>query len=164
MVNFDNVDFVFAAGNCGKNCPDAKCRDITNGTISGANAIDSVITVAGCNILDEHVGYSSHGPGIEGMIEQKPDLAGYTHFLGSEALGAGVPDKGTSTACPIVSGCIASLRTRLSSSNVSPILMKSRLRTTARQTAGEVGWNPVTGHGIVNPVAAAISFGLLPAV
>jgi hypothetical protein len=56
----------------------------------------------------------------------KPDITGYTHFLGSEAFGAGSPDAGTSAACPVAAGCAAALRTKLLFSRYfAPMTMSS---------------------------------------
>ena len=160
MSRIDEVDIVFAAGNCGGECPDEQCRNVTTATITGANACLDVLTVAGCNLSDERVGYSSQGPGIAGMAPNKPDLAAYTHFKGSEALGAGKPDKGTSAAGPLVAGCIAAIRTQLDPTVSSPTALNERLRQAARRPHG-VGWNGDIGHGIIDPVATAVGFGLL---
>lgn len=83
-------------------------------SITGANAHPDVLTLAGCDIHDDRVGYSSQGPAIPGMKRKKPDVTSYTHFLGSKAFGTGTPDSGTSTACPVAAGCVAAVRTRLS--------------------------------------------------
>jgi hypothetical protein len=162
MSTIDNVDMVFAAGNCGGECPDEKCQHVTTATITGANASLDVLTVAGCNLSGDRVGYSSQGPGVAGMASNKPDVAGYTHFMGSEALGAGQPDKGTSAAGPLVAGCIAALRTRLDPAATPPARLNGELCQTARKPAG-AGWNPDLGHGIIDPVATAVSLGLLVA-
>jgi hypothetical protein len=162
MVQIDNVDVVFAAGNCGGDCPDAQCRNVTTATITGANACLDVLTVAGCNVSDERVGYSSQGPGIAGMASHKPDVAAYTHFKGSEALGTGAPDKGTSAAGPLVAGCIAAIRTRFDPAANSPAVLNEHLRHSARKPLGE-DWSKDIGHGIIDPAAAAIGLGLLDA-
>ena len=161
MSRIDNVDIVFAAGNCGSDCPDEKCQHVTRDTITGANASIDVLTVAACNVVNERVGYSSQGPGIAGMASSKPDLAAYAHFLGSEALGEGQPDKGTSTAAPVTAGCVAALRTRLDPTHTPPAVLNETLRRTAHQVQG-TGWNADTGRGIINPLAAALALELLP--
>jgi len=160
MSQIDKVDVVFAAGNCGSECPDEKCQNVTNATITGANASGHVLTIAGCDVAEERVGYSSQGPGTAGMESNKPDLAGYTHFLGSEALGNGKPDQGTSAACPLVAGCIAALRTRLDPTATDPSRLNTLLRTTARKPGG-AAWDANLGHGVIDPVAAATALGLL---
>jgi hypothetical protein len=89
------MDIVFAAGNCGAQCPDSRCGGTNPATpqpIMGASAMESVLTVAGCDTNDQRVGYSSQGPSIAGMYQFKPDVTSYTHFLGSEAFGPGKPD------------------------------------------------------------------------
>ena len=102
-----------------------------------------MLTVAGCDLSDERVGYSSQGPGISGMAANKPDVAAYTHFLGSEALGPGKPDKGTSAAAV-----------------VSPAALNEHLRRAARKPLGG-DWNKDIGFGIVDPVAAAVDLSLV---
>jgi Subtilase family len=161
MSQIDKVDIVFAAGNCGGECPDEQCRNVTSATITGANACLDVLTVAGCNLSDERVGYSSQGPGIAGMAPNKPDLTAYTHFKGSEALGTGKPDKGTSAAGPLVAGCIAAIRTKLDPVAGPPTMLNDHLRQSARRPQG-ADWNKDVGHGIVDPVATAVALGLLP--
>lgn len=163
MSGFDGVDMVFAAGNCGGDCPDDKCQGVVANTITGANASADVLTVGGCDILDRRVGYSSQGPGISGMAREKPDLVAYTHFKGSEALGPGQPDKGTSTACPLVAGCIAALRTRLDPDATSPAALNDTLRRSARSSTNNV-WDSDVGCGILDPLAAARGLGLMPNV
>ena len=153
------IDVIFAAGNCGAPCADGRCQGRTTGAIMGASAVQEVLTIAGCDTHDQRVGYSSQGPSIAHMFQHKPDITAYTHFLGSEAFGAGTPDSGTSAACPVTSGCVAALRT---SSKINPrtamppAKLFDVLRKTARQQSGPPHiWNPDFGFGIVDPVAAA---------
>ena len=159
LVN-SGVDIVFAAGNCGSQCADGRCQSRTTGTIMGANAYQDVLTVAGCDTNDDRVGYSSQGPSITGMFQQKPDLMCYTHFLGSQAFGAGSPDSGTSAACPVAAGCIAALRTKESPFNTPSRNLLAQLNTTARPVAGQTGWTGDHGSGILDPLGAATSLGL----
>jgi hypothetical protein len=158
------IDIVFAAGNCGAQCPASRCQNRTAQTIMGANAHADVLTIAGCDTTDARVGYSSQGPAIANMPQQKPDLTAYTHFLGSEAFGPGEPDGGTSTACPVAAGCVAALRTKEAPSTTPPGHLFAQLKATARQVAGPGGWNSDYGHGIIDPVAAAQTLGLVPSV
>jgi hypothetical protein len=153
------ADVVFAAGNCGGQCADGRCMGRTTDTIMGVNASPDVLTLAGCDTNDVRVGYSSQGPSIAGMFQQKPDLTAYTHFLGSEAFGAGSADSGTSTACPVAAGCVAALRTLMSPTAVPPANLFAQLRATARQVGPGSGWNPDQGHGIIDADAAAQSLG-----
>ncbi|WP_455274341.1 S8 family serine peptidase [Rhizobium herbae] len=155
------ADILFAAGNCGADCPDGRCQGVTSHTITGANAHPDVLTMAGCDINDQRVGYSSQGPGIPGMTSQKPDLTAYTHFVGSEAFGTGTADSGTSAACPVASGCIAALRTKVSPSNVPPKDLFSQVIAHADPKPGpDAGWNADYGAGIVRPLAVANHFGV----
>jgi subtilisin family serine protease len=126
----------------------------------GANALSEVLTVAGCDTNDQRVGYSSQGPSISGMHVEKPDLTTYTHFLGSEAFGPGSADSGTSTACPVAAGCVAALRTKLPPSTTPPANLFAQLRSTATPVSGAAGWNGDYGHGLLDPLSAAHSFGL----
>jgi len=154
------ADILFAAGNCGSACADMRCKGLTTGTIMGANASPDVLTVAGCDINDQRVGYSSQGPSIVGMFQQKPDITAYTHFLGSEAFGANSPDSGTSAACPVAAGCIAAIRTKQPPTVTPPAALFAQLRTLARRQGGATGWNGDWGHGIIDPDATAQSLGI----
>lgn len=145
------ADILFAAGNCGKECPDSQCTS-TRHTIMGANASSAVTTVAGVDTHNKRVGYSSLGPGIPGMSHDKPNFACYTHFVGSRP---GVPDTGTSTATPVMAGCIAALRTRLKRATLSPADLARELRVDAHQPDGHKGWNAAIGYGIVQPAKTA---------
>lgn len=157
------ADIVFAAGNCGCECADPVCPENTTLPIMGANALRHVLTVAACDLGRLRCGFSSRGPGIRSMARNKPDLAGYSHFLSANFLELGdvlcKADSGTSTACPIVSGCIAALRTKLSPQQVAP----RELFGILRKSADRIGkrWNPEYGQGIVNPLAAARRLGLI---
>ena len=152
------IDMIFAAGNCGAPCADGRCQGRTVGAIMGASAMPEVLTIAGCDTHDQRVGYSSQGPSIAGMYQQKPDVTAYTHFLGSEAFGPGTPDSGTSAACPVTSGCVAALRTspHIPPRSVLPAKLFDELRQTARQQVGAPhSWNGDYGFGIIDPIAAA---------
>jgi hypothetical protein len=156
------ADVVFAAGNCGAQCADGRCQGRTTEAIMGASAHPEVLTLAGCDTNDQRVGYSSQGPSIAGMFQQKPDVTCYTHFKGSEAFGAGSPDSGTSAACPVAAGCVAALRTsaKASPKMISPAHIIQTLQSTARKVGGQTGWNGDVGFGIIDPVSAATSLGI----
>jgi hypothetical protein len=154
------IDLVFAAGNCGPVCADSQCNGRTAGSIMGANALADVLTLGGCDINGQIAGYSSQGPSIANMFQQKPDVAAYTHFVGSETAGPGLPDTGTSTACPVAAGCVAALRSRISFATTPPANLFAQLRATARAVPGQQGWQPDFGHGIINPDATATSLGV----
>ena len=154
------ADILFAAGNCGSQCPDGRCQGRTTEAIMGANTYQEVLTLAGCDLNDQRVGYSSQGPSIANMFPQKPDVASYTHFLGSQAFGPGSPDSGTSAACPVAAGCVAALRTKLPPAQTPPSNLFAQLRTTAKPIGGNAAWNGDYGYGILDPLGAANSFGL----
>lgn len=153
------ADILFAAGNCGANCPDSRCQNVVTNTITGANAHPAVLTVAGCDTTGARVGYSSQGPAIAGMGANKPDIAAHTHFLGSTAFGAAEPDSGTSAACPVAAGCVAALRTKLPFKQVATAQVFAALRQTA-SAAGAPGWNADYGHGIIQPDPAGLQLGV----
>jgi hypothetical protein len=155
------VDVVFAGSNCGPECPSAVCLGRSAGMIMGANAYEEVLTLAGCDVCDERVGYSSKGPAITNMPPQKPDLTVYTHFLGSKTTRNFLPDSGTSAACAVAAGCVAALRTRASRQGIPPADLFQALKDTALKVAGP-HWDPGYGHGIIRPVAAARRLGLIP--
>ena len=79
------ADILFAAGNCGRDCPDGRCRFGASRPICGANSHPSVLSVAGVDTRKRRVGYSSQGPGR--LDADKPDLSAYTHFRGSGCTG-----------------------------------------------------------------------------
>lgn len=143
------ADILFAAGNCGRDCPDGRCT-YPDRPITGANSHPGVLSVGGVDAGGQRIGYSSQGPGR--LSDQKPDLCSYSHFLGSTAFGAGVPDTGTSTACPVLAGVVAAFRTRWSATEVPPARLRELLRSTAADRAG-TGFDYDYGYGIAEPRA-----------
>jgi subtilisin family serine protease len=138
------ADVVFAAGNCGQDCPDGRCGTDDTGpgqSIHGANSHPSVITVAAVTVKKQWLGYSSQGPG--GLAKEKPDLSGYSQFLGS---GVYTADGGTSAACPVVSGTVAALRQAWP--KASPDAVKAALEKNAQPLGS--GWSYNTGSGVVD--------------
>ena len=154
------ADIVFAAGNGGLPCPVPSFLHLSAGSIRGAAAYPETLAVAGCDVHDFRVGYSSQGPAVTmmgGPTPNKPDITAYTHYLGSQVFGSREADGGTSTACPIVAGCIAAIRTKLRPAKVPPALLFDTLRSTARQgNGGGPGgvYNTDYGYGILDPLAA----------
>ncbi|MFN3681148.1 MAG: S8 family serine peptidase, partial [Nitrospira sp.] len=128
------ADILFAAGNCGANCPDGRCRGVTTNAIYGANGHPSVLTIAGVDISNTRVGYSSQGPAR--LSRNKPDLCGYTHFQGSGVYPA---DGGTSAATPVVAGVVAAVCTKRPYSPGSPSTSPAAIRALMRSTATDVG-------------------------
>ena len=150
------ADIVFAAGNCGVDCPDGRCQGVTTNAIYGANSHPQVTCVAGVDVDKNRVGYSSIGPGR--LLHRKPDISGYTHFKGS---GVYPVDGGTSAATPVVAGVIAALRTALPQNptipHTSPASVRDILLKTAEDAVNvwhdfEYGWGIVNGCGIANRV------------
>jgi subtilisin family serine protease len=162
------VDIVFCGNNCGNgkncagNCASGACLSKTDRMIMGASTYPEVLTVGGCDTDDEVVGYSSRGPSIANMFQEKPDLVAYTHFLGSKVLGRSVPDTGVSAACPVAAGCVAALRTKVSHTAVTPKRLFDTLKQTARRRGAPKGWSPDAGYGIIDPVAAGRVLGAIP--
>jgi subtilisin family serine protease len=138
------ADILFAAGNCGTECPDGRCQGLTTAGIFGANSHASVLAVAGVKTDGQRIGYSTKGPGR--LEKKKPDIASYTHFAGS---GVYTADGGTSAATPVAAGVVAAVR-RVYPASVVP---SARLRDLIRETAKPKpsgGFDYATGHGTVN--------------
>jgi hypothetical protein len=149
------ADILFAAGNCGSDCPDGRCQDVSTDVITGANSHPDVLSLAGVDTSRTRVGYSSQGPGNANLHGLKPDVAAYTHFNGSNAYGVGSADGGTSTACPVAAGCMASLRTRTPPSQLPPGALADVVRDTAVKPNGSTGHDNDIGFGIINPIGVA---------
>ena len=147
------ADVLFAAGNCGATCPDNRCGAGDRGpghSIHGANSHPDVYCVAAVTHGGDLLGYSSEGPG--GLHNQKPDVAGTSHFVGSGIYPA---DSGTSAACPVVAGVVAALRSKPSARSISPAALKQAIVGSAVQPTGTLaGWNAQTGFGAIDAAAA----------
>lgn len=142
------ADILFAAGNCGKDCPDGRCRGVTTNAIYGANGHPQVLCVAGVDVTGQRVGYSTIGPGR--LTRQKPDISGFTHFQGSEVYPA---DGGTSAATPVVAGVIAAVRSRRPYNPTLIFSYPGAIRNLVRSTAldrGVAGYDYEYGYGIIN--------------
>jgi len=142
------ADVLFAAGNCGVECPDGRCK-FSERPINGANSHPDVISVAGVNVEEGRIGYSSQGPGR--LSKAKPDVAAYTHFKGS---GVWPIDSGTSAACPVLAGVVAAMRTNCPASTLSPVQLRALLFRTAKDLNGH-GFDYDNGWGVVQPVELA---------
>ena len=143
----DGADILFAAGNCGRDCPDGRCSIGTARPICGANSHPAVISVAGVDVTKARVGYSSQGPGR--LSGQKPDLTTYTHFVGS---GVYPEDGGTSAACPVAAGVVAAIRSKYPAGRLSPMQLRTLLFRTA-QDRGGLGFDYDYGWGVLDSVA-----------
>ena len=142
------ADVLFAAGNCGTECPDARCQFGPTPPVCGANSHPAVLSVAGIDIDNGRVGYSSRGPGR--LDPDKPDIAAYTHFAGSGVYPA---DGGTSAACPVAAGVVAAVRSRFSAPAVSPKELRALLYKTSVDLGGkgfdaEHGWGALSGDAV----------------
>jgi subtilisin family serine protease len=143
------ADILFAAGNCGVECPDGRCR-FTVQPICGANSHPAVLSIAGIDVQDQRVGYSSQGPGRLGA--NKPDVCSYTHFKGSEVFGADSADSGTSAACPVAAGVVAAIRSKYTHSALSAAQLRALITSTATDLGG-VGFDYDCGWGALTPAA-----------
>lgn len=142
------ADILFAAGNCGRECPDGRCQGLTNGGVYGANAHPQVTCVAGCDIQSNRVGYSTIGPGR--LNRMKPDVTGFTHFKGSDVYPV---DGGTSAATPVVAGLVAAIRSKRGMNPQNPATLPNALRNVLRRTAtdrGSLGFDFEYGYGVVH--------------
>jgi Subtilase family len=150
------ADILFAAGNCGRECADGRCRDETDSGIFGANSSEAVLSVAGVIITKERIGYSTRGPGR--LVEQKPDIACYTHFKGS---GVYRQDGGTSAATPVAAGLVAAVRSAYPQTVLPPAVLRNLIRRTA-EDRGAQGFDYEYGYGVVDTgglLAALEGFG-----
>jgi hypothetical protein len=142
------ADILFAAGNCGTDCPDGRCAGLTANVIYGANGHPAVLSVAGVDTTKARVGYSSMGPGR--LTRNKPDISGYTHFRGSGVYPA---DGGTSAATPVVAGVVAAVRSKRPYEAANPSTHPAAVRSLMTATAadrGAAGYDFLYGYGIVN--------------
>jgi subtilisin family serine protease len=142
------ADILFAAGNCGTECPDQRCQGKTDGGVYGANSSRAVLSVAGVSIAKQRLGYSSKGPGC--LEDKKPDVACFTHFAGSGVFAA---DGGTSAATPVAAGLVAAIRRIYPSSVLPPADLRDLVRQTAEQPAGGASFNYELGAGVINVAA-----------
>jgi subtilisin family serine protease len=143
----EGADILFAAGNCGPECPDPRCEfKSAQRPVCGANSHPKVLSVAGIDHRKRRIGYSSKGPGR--LAAQKPDISGYTAFTGSKVYSGG--DGGTSAACPTVAGVVAAVRSKYSAARVSPAQLRALVYKTADDLGG-TGYDPSYGWGAINP-------------
>jgi len=142
------ADIFFAAGNCGRECPDGRCQGVTNAGIVGANSSPYVTAVAGVDASKSRVGYSTSGPGA--LWRTKPDIAAFTHFSGSGVYAA---DGGTSAACPVAAGVVAAFRSKFHFSAANPRSTPTAIRSLVQRTAedrGSIGFDFDFGYGVIN--------------
>jgi subtilisin family serine protease len=148
------IDVVFAAGNCGQFCPDARCGVRDNGpgnSIFGVNSYDTVLTVGAVRADAMWLGYSSQGPGQPQLDRAKPDLCASSQFR--EVHDAFTVNTGTSASAALAAGVVAALRSNWDSSEVTPHRLKEILNETARPGDG-AGARERYGNGVLDAAKA----------
>ncbi|MGE2726542.1 type VII secretion-associated serine protease mycosin, partial [Mycolicibacterium pulveris] len=165
-VDVKNAVVVAAAGNVGGTgqCPQQNPVDPARAgrpdwagvqvVVSPAWYDDYVLTVGSVAPNGEPSAFSLAGPWVdvaapgEGVVSLDPGGEGVIDALPTS--GGTAPISGTSYAAPVVSGVAALLRSR--SPELTARQVMQRIETTAHHPAA--GWNPLVGHGVVDPVAA----------
>jgi subtilisin family serine protease len=150
------ADVVFAAGNCGQFCPDARCgaRQIGPGrTIYGVAAISDVLTVAAVRGDETWLGYSSQGPADPNFGSFKPDLCAPSQFASVEPGPPRIADwdrsfTGTSSACALTAGAVAARRSLVPAQ--APPALRAHAVATARQVVKQVGPDERRGAGMID--------------
>lgn len=153
------ADVVFSSGN-------RRSRENEEGPfpIVGANGHPDVLTVAAVDPDGVPLATSRGGPGTLGC--EKPDVAAYSHFQGSEVLGASIPDDGTSAACALTAGVVAAIRSVFPYHPDRPETAPAALRATIKKHAralGSQGFTYESGWGVVDAVAVADALQAPPA-
>lgn len=146
----DRIDCIFGAGNSGQFFPDRRSGPTDRGphrSIWGANALDAVICAAAVRADDIWVGASSQGPGPAALGTEKPDLCAPSWFR--ETRDPALLHTGTSSACGIVAGAVAAIRSDWPTAVVSPADLRKHLRTSARPLK-QSRWNGRTGTGVLD--------------
>ncbi len=139
------ADILFAAGNCGRECPQTPCGGEVDTGILGANSHPQVTSVAGVDMNQARVGYSNRGPGR--LTQQKPDISCYTHFQGS---GIFPVDAGTSAATPVAAGVVAAIRSRFPTGPATPPQALRGLLARSVVDRGTTGFDFEFGAGIID--------------
>jgi hypothetical protein len=147
------ADVVFAAGNCGQFCPDARCgaRQIGPGrTIYGVAAIPDVLTVAAVRGDETWLGYSSQGPADPHFGSVKPDLCAPSQFAVAGDWNRSFT--GTSSACALTAGAIAAKRSVVGS-GLSPAALRALAVATARRVVNQAAPDERRGAGMIDVAA-----------
>ena len=152
------ADILFAAGNCGPDCPSGGCygssyRPATDRAIYGANSHPSVLCIGAVTINKVRLGYSSQGPGR--LDPDKPDVCAYSHFVGSGVYPA---DSGTSAACPVAAGVVAAIRSVHSPTDLTPAQLRNIFRRTS-EDRGRIGFDYGHGYGVINVSEILVAIG-----
>lgn len=160
-VDIKDVVVVAAAGNIGGA---GRCPRPTPGSESDWPTVevitspgwydDLVLTVGSVGPTGAPSDFSLPGPWVdiaapgERVVSLHPSGRGVVDAL--PAFGRTMPISGTSYAAPVVSGVAALVRSRFPELTARQVMQ--RLESTARPAG--TGWNPATGHGVVDPAAA----------
>ena len=166
-VDVKNVVVVAAAGNVGSSgqCPDQNPQadplrpgqpnwSDVKAVVSPGWYDEYVLTVGSVGHNGAPSKFSLAGPWVdvaapgEGVVSLDPDGEGLVDRLVKAT--EETPISGTSYAAPVVSGVVALLRSR--SPELTARQVMQRIEDTARGPAA--GWDPVVGHGIIDPLAA----------
>ena len=140
------ADILFAAGNCGKNCPDGRC----NFRNDSAN-LRCEFASAGVEYRRRRHEEGARWLFVAGARPSRGEEAGCfcLHALRS---GRGVypEDGGTSAACPVAAGVVAAIRSKYPASKLSPLQLRALIYKTA-EDRGNSGVDFDFGFGIINP-------------
>lgn len=158
----EGILVLFAAGNCGGNCPFSRCRsapdddtDVGPGqSIQGPNGHPRVMTIGAANLDDEWCGYTSQGPPYAYPQARKPDFCAYTRFAGYFPDADPILrdfDGGTSAATAVAAGVVALLKQK------RPDLTQDEAMAALAETAEDIlvpGFDRDSGAGIIRARAA----------
>lgn len=142
-----------ATGGCARQPADATWQTSAV-AVSPAWYDDYVLAVGSVDPQGRPSAFTLPGPWVDvaapGEAVVSLDPAGEALVAALPGPGGPTPIHGTSYAAPVVSGVAALLRARFPHWSARQVM--ARICDTARPAPG--GWNPVVGHGVVDPVAA----------
>ncbi|MGV0851727.1 type VII secretion-associated serine protease mycosin [Mycolicibacterium phlei] len=152
---------VAAAGNVGApgQCPEQNPTTPGRPDWSGVRAVaspawydDHVLTVGSVGPDGQPSAFTAAGPWVDVAApgEQVVSLDRDGEGLVATAPDGEKPLAGTSYAAPVVAGVAALVRARFPALTARQVMQ--RIEQTARHPAA--GWDPLVGHGVVDPVAA----------
>ncbi len=158
-VDTKNAVVVAAAGNTGgpTQCPAQSTEsswDTIAVAVSPAWYDDYVLTVGSLNRDDAPSSFTMPGPWVDvaapGEAVTSLSLNGDGLMEGVEVQNGFTPLTGTSYAAPVVSGVAALIRSRFPTLTARQVMQ--RVKATAHRLSG--GWNPLSGNGMVDALAA----------
>ena len=145
------IDVVFAAGNCGQFCPDARCGAGQIGvarSIYGVAVIPDVLTVAAVRGDETWLGYSSQGPADPNFVSVKPDLCAPSQFAVAGDWNRSFT--GTSSACALTAGAVAARRSLVPPAAEAPPALRARAVATARRVVNQAAPDERRGAGMID--------------